>query len=451
MELGFARRGRVQHLLQQAVQRLGAAGAHLGGTENLDIPDGVKAIAPGQTGGHQVTDQLLAGFAVGLQKEEIIFLSALLKGAAADNVVGILHNQAPPGLTENPFQADGGHRTGTNHFAQDIAGADAGQLVGVSHHDDPAVGPQGRQQALEQLDIHHTHFVQDDHVALEEVLFVVDEADHAPRIIHLQKPVDGGGLAAGQLAQPLGCPPGGGAEGHPLGLTLQNLEDCIDGGGLAGAGAAGQNQTVLGDRPADGLLLFGGIGKALGQFQHLDLLFHLVGSLFFPPDQSGQPGRDGLLGGQEFGQVDIISPVPTAGGQLPAVQAALQSGGQFFVRLMDEGGRCRYQPFPGQTGMTVAGVVAQGPQQGRLQTLGTIPFHLIILGDAVGVAEIQLERLAAEQVGIGSDGLGRPRAKGAEHLHGPPGSDLKLGQVGNQLPHPEHPLEFLLDAVGLVG
>ena len=95
--------------------------------------------------------------------------------------------------------------------------------------------------------------------------------------------------------------------------------------------------------------------------------------------------------------------------------------------------------------------MAQGPQQGGFQALGAVPFHLIVLGDAVGVAEIQLQRFTAQQIGIGRDGLSRPRPKGAEYLHGPPGPDLKLGQVGNQLPHAEHPLEFLLDAVGLVG
>ena len=30
------------------------------------------------------------------------------------------------------------------------------------------------------------------------------------------------------------------------------------------------------------------------------------------------------------------------------------------------------------------------------------------------------------------------------------GADLELGQIGDELPHPEHPLELLLDAVGLV-
>ena len=41
-------------------------------------------------------------------------------------------------------------------------------------------------------------------------------------------------------------------------------------------------------------------------------------------------------------------------------------------------------------------------------------------------------------------------AEGAEDLHRAAGADLKLGQIGDELPHSEHPLELLLDAVGLV-
>ena len=277
------------------------------------------------------------------------------------------------------------------------------------------------------------------------------EADHPAAVVHLQQAVDGGGLAAGQLAQPLGGPAGGGAEGHPLGLRLEDAEDGLDGGGLAGAGAAGQHQTVLGHRLTDGLPLLGRIGEALGQFQHLEVLFQPADALLFPPHQGRQPVGDGLFGLEQVGQVDVLGPVPAVGGQPPLVQAASQGVGQLVGRLVDEGRGGGHQTLPRQAGVAVAGVMAQGAQQGGLQPLGAVPLHLVILGDAVGVAEVQLQRLAAQQIGVGRDGLGRPRPEGAEHLHGPPGADLELGQVGDQFPHAEHPLELLLDAVGLLG
>ncbi len=194
----------------------------------------------------------------------------------------------------------------------------------------------------------------------------------------------------------------------------------------------------------------GGMGEPLAHLQGLDTRVQVKGGLPLPPRQGRQPGGDGFLGSQQIGQIDVLRAAQAAGIQFTAGQASLQRIGQLIGGLMDEGRCGGHQTLPGQAGMAVAGVVAQGAQQSRLQPLGAVPFHLVILGDAVRMAEIQLQRLAAQQVGIGRDGLGCARPKGAEHLHGPPGPDLELGQVGDQFPHPEHPFELLLDAVGLV-
>ena len=100
--------------------------------------------------------------------------------------------------------------------------------------------------------------------------------------------------------------------------------------------------------------------------------------------------------------------------------------------------------------MAVARVVAQSAQQSGFQPLGAVALHVVILGDAVGVAEVQLQRLPAQQIRVGGNGLHGSHAKGPEHLHGLAGADLELCQIGDELPHAEHPLELLLDAVGLV-
>ena len=243
---------------------------------------------------------------------------------------------------------------------------------------------------------------------------------------------------------------GGGAQGHPLGLAFQHVQHCFNGGGLAGTGAAGQHQAVFGHGPADGLPLLGGVGKALRRFQHLNVLVEVAGGLFFPPGQGGQPGGNGFFGGQQVGQIDVFPGGKAALLQPPRLQAPFQGRRQLVGGLVDESRSGGHQPLPRQAGVAVARVVAQGAQQGGFQPLGAVPFHLVIGGDAVGVAEVQLQRLAAQQVGVGGDGLGRPRPERPEHLHRPPGPDLELGQIGDQLPHPEHPLELLLDAVGLV-
>ena len=71
-----------------------------------------------------------------------------------------------------------------------------------------------------------------------------------------------------------------------------------------------------------------------------------------------------------------------------------------FRRLMDEVGGSGQQLCPGQTGVAVACIMAQSAQQGSFQPLGTVPFHVVIPGDAVRVAEVQLQRLAAQQIGV---------------------------------------------------
>ena len=75
---------------------------------------------------------------------------------------------------------------------------------------------------------------------------------------------------------------------------------------------------------------------------------------------------------------------------------------------------------------------------------------MVILGDAVRVTEVQLQRLAAQQIGVGRNSLHCPHAKGFEHFHGLAGTDLELCQIGDELPHAKHPLELLLDAIGFI-
>ena len=119
-------------------------------------------------------------------------------------MVGVLHDEALSGLPEYLVEADRRHQPGADGLAEDIARADAGQLVGVTYHNNPAAVPQCRNEGLEQLDVHHAHLVEDNDVALEQVLVVVDKADHTAGVVHFQQTVDGGGFPARQFAQTLG-------------------------------------------------------------------------------------------------------------------------------------------------------------------------------------------------------------------------------------------------------
>ena len=134
--------------------------------------------------------------------------------------MGVLHDQAFLRLTENLGQSYGGYDPGAQNFAQHVARAHAGQLVGVPHHNDAAVVARRGKQRLKQLGVHHTHLVQNDDVVLQQVFFVVDKPHVAGRVIDLQQAVDGGRRMPGQLAQPLGGATRGCAQRHPVRLCL---------------------------------------------------------------------------------------------------------------------------------------------------------------------------------------------------------------------------------------
>ena len=106
----------------------------------------------------------MAGKAGGFDQEEIIFGPTLLGHPALDNAVGVLDNEALLRLAEDIRQAHRRHNAHAQNLAQNVARANAGELVGVSYHNNTAVIPRRRQQRLEQLDVHHAHLIQDDDI-----------------------------------------------------------------------------------------------------------------------------------------------------------------------------------------------------------------------------------------------------------------------------------------------
>ena len=64
-------------------------------------------------------------------------------------------------------------------------------------------------------------------------------------------------LAAGRLAEALGGAAGGGGEGEPQALLLEDGDDAADQGRLAGPRAAGQDHHLGGQGPLQGVALLG--------------------------------------------------------------------------------------------------------------------------------------------------------------------------------------------------
>ena len=129
LQLRLAFLGRVEQVLQLHVQRLRAGGAKLCGTQHLNIPDGIKAVAPGQPSGNKIAHQTLRSLAVRFQKEEVVGFAALLQWLAGDDMVRVFHDETAFCLPEDLVQADSWHAAG----ADDLAATCHGLLPPQSH------------------------------------------------------------------------------------------------------------------------------------------------------------------------------------------------------------------------------------------------------------------------------------------------------------------------------
>ncbi len=160
------------------------------------------------------------------------------------------------GLPEHLGQPHDGHRAGGDDVGQHLPRSDRGQLVDVADDQQRGIVRHRLQQRLHQHDIDHRGLVDDQQVAVERVVAVALEA--AALGVDLEQPVDGLGLEAGRLGHALGGAAGGRAEQELHALGREDPQDRVDDGGLADAGAAGDDEHFGDQRQADrGLLAVG--------------------------------------------------------------------------------------------------------------------------------------------------------------------------------------------------
>ena len=239
-------------------------------------------------------------------------------GAADDGALG--------GLPEDLGQAHHGDHPAADKVGEQVARPHAGQLVGVAHQDQPALRPQGGQQAVHEGDIHHGGLVHDHRVGLQRVAFIVGK--HQPAgvgvVLGLQKAVDRGPLRAAQLPQPLGGPPRGGGQG---GLQPQGIEQgqhSTQGGGLAGARSAGEEHHLAGGGQLHCLALLWGIGDALLGLDAVDEFLQPMGGHDLPRRQLPQPEGHILLRLAQIMEVDGLLPGHRLLHHLAPLQQGLQ-------------------------------------------------------------------------------------------------------------------------------
>ena len=160
------------------------------------------------------------------------------------------------GLAEHLGQTDDRHRPGIDQIGQELARPDRGQLIHVADEDHRAVAWHGLEQLAGQRHIDHRALVGDEQIAVQWRILLALEL--ACCRIHLQQSVDGLGLQARRLRQPLGSASSGSAQQGVDLLGAQDRQDGIDQRRLAHSRAAGDDEQLGLQRQGNGVLLTGG-------------------------------------------------------------------------------------------------------------------------------------------------------------------------------------------------
>jgi hypothetical protein len=192
---------RLEPLVQPA--RAGRSPVHR--AQHLDVT-GVEAEVVGQPVGHDIHDQVGDLLRLVLGEQEEVIQAAGDRVLAGVDAVGVGHHHpALLGLAEHMGQAHPGQGVGGEQVAEDLAGADAWELVDVADHHQ--VGVQGM-------------------VTVEGGLAAGAQ---------LQQPVQGSALQPGQLGQPFSGAAGRRGQHHLGSLGAGQGDDGAHGVALAAA------------------------------------------------------------------------------------------------------------------------------------------------------------------------------------------------------------------------
>ena len=205
--------------------------------------------------------------------------------------------------------------------------------------------------------------------------------------------MDGLGLPARHLRQALGGTARGGQQGHIQAHAVKERHDATDGGGLAGAGAAGEQHHAPLRRQGHGLALGGGIGDARLALQLVDDPLRAAEGVGTVVGHGQQP-----LGHRRLRLVEgpKIAARHLAYGALAdsvAVQHTVQRRLHRVAVHVHQCGGGGKQLLPGQEHVTVAQIVGQLVGKGRLQAAGVLAAYAQSDGDFIGSGKSHAEPL----------------------------------------------------------
>lgn len=215
---------------------------------------------------------------------------------------------------------DFGRRRG-HKVTEEVARANAGQLISVAHKKEMCTAGDRLEEAGGEARVEHAGLVEDEEVAGNRVVFVVGEA--AGGRVVFEQTVDGAGGCAGSFRESLGGTARRGSEQHADALGAEDVDHGAEDGGFPGSRAAGNNRDLGCEGIAQGDCLLVGQFEASSRFcpLHRGVYFNR-GEDRLGPSDAGDGLGDALLrtcsGGQLIGRPEGFLVLVT---RLDAVEA----------------------------------------------------------------------------------------------------------------------------------
>ena len=358
-----------------------------------------------------------------------------------DDAVGVRDDEALHRLPEHLVQLDDGQKVRVDEVVEDIAGADGRQLVRVPDHDEPATHGQRVHEGREQHDVHHGQFVHDDGIRLDGVAGMAGKAHlFVSGAFRLQQTVDSLRLFAGDLRHALRGAAGGCRQDDVEPVRLQQLQDGIDGGRLAGAGSAGEDEDALFDGGDDGFPLFAFIVDAGFPLHPLDVAVQRWPSRRRETDHHLDPLSAVIFRVEDVRQEHEFSAVEFRDPQEVFLTEVVDGDVDGIVVGPEQVRRRPQEFFPRQTGMTVVQVMVADVEDARPDAEPGVRFLVEGVREGIDpfeghadVGEAQDVRVLHDHPGhivpeypVRVDGFRRRQTEGLERHHDLPDRILLL-------------------------
>ena len=168
----LVRRGGIQPRLKQRVQRLCPRRALARRRDYLNLVERADAVGRRQARRANIGKRRNQRVAAAAHEEKILVTRIEQRHFPAIDAVSTGDNQAFAALTENLGQTHRIESAAVNQIMQNIACADARQLVAVAEQYETRARSNGGKQRIGQKHIHHRSLVDDNNVRVEQVVLI---------------------------------------------------------------------------------------------------------------------------------------------------------------------------------------------------------------------------------------------------------------------------------------